>query len=57
MKKRVRIRFSGPGVQAGLTKPMGFWRFMLECVRFWCRRRTSIYDFDMMVVSFTEEKP
>lgn len=57
MKKRVTIRFIGPGVEAGLTEPMGFWRFMLECVRFWRRRGTRFNDFDMMVVTFTEEKP
>lgn len=54
MKKRVTIRFTGPGVEAGLTEPMGFWRFMLECVMFWHRRGTRLNDFDMMVTTFTE---
>lgn len=57
MKKRVKISLYGPGVQAGLLEPMGFWRFMLECVRFWRRRGTRLNDFDRMVVTFTEEKP
>ena len=55
MKKSVRIRFSSGDTVTGLSEPMGFWRFMLESVRFWLRRGTHLNDFDAMIVHFTKD--
>jgi len=54
MKKAVRIRFSNGDTATGLSEPMGFWRFMLESIRFWFRRGTCLNDFDTMMVHFTK---
>lgn len=55
MKKCVRIRMSSPAVQADVSAPMGFWQFMLECIRFWRNHGTHLDDFDTMVVCFHKE--
>ena len=57
MKKRVRIRFAGPGVQTGVSDPMGFCRFIRACVFFWRRGGTGPNGFDTMVAAFTEAEP
>lgn len=57
MKKKVRIRFSGPGFQTGVSEPLGFWRFIMACVFFWRRSRTGINGFDTMVAALTEMEP
>lgn len=57
MKKRVRIRFAGPGVQTGVSEPIGFWRLIMACVFFWRRGGTKLHELDTMVVAFTEAEP
>ena len=55
-EKKVRIRLAGRNVMTDVSQSIGFWRFMLEVVRFWHRHGTSLNDFDTMSVAFVEEK-